>query len=104
MSTISVSDLKKKPAKQWLRSVGKAGLIVTSEGQPVAVLLRTDARSLAPTLSILRSVRALQAQSALQKAAVPNGTAKLTMSAIDAEIAAARRTRRRQRGSCSTPT
>ena len=93
MSTISVSDLKKRPAGQWLPSAGQDDVIVTAEGRPVAVLLRTDAESLAPTLAALRSVRALQAQAALQKAAVANGTDQLAQSDIDAEIAAARRAR-----------
>jgi len=96
MSTISVSDLKKRPANQWRKSAKKSGVIVTSQGQPVAVLLPIDAESLEPTLSTLRSVRALQAQAALQKGAEKNGTAALTMADIDGEIAAARRARRRK--------
>lgn len=67
---------------------------MTAEGEPLAVLLPVDAKTLEPTLSTLRSVRALQAQAALQQAATANGTDKLTMADIDAEIAAARRARR----------
>jgi len=96
VSTISVSELKKKPASQWLKSAGGDDLIITSKGQPVAVLLRIAAASVESTRSLLRSVRALQAQTALQQAAAANGTADLTLSAIDAEIAAARRDRRRK--------
>ncbi len=94
MRTISVSDLKRKPVRQWLQTAGKDDLIVTAEGQPVAVLVRADAKSLEPTLSTLRSVRALQAQAALQQAAVAKGTDKLSLAEVDAEIAAARRNRR----------
>jgi len=93
VSTISVTDLKKKPAKHW-RSTKKQQVVVTSEGEPLAVLLPVDAKTLEPTLSTLRSVRALQARAALQKAAAENGTDKLTMADIDAEIAAVRRARR----------
>lgn len=93
MSTISVTDLKKKPAKQW-RSAKRDQVIVTSDGKPVAVLLPVNSESLAPTLSTLRSVRALQAQAALQQAAAANGTDKLTMADIDAEVSAVRRARR----------
>ncbi|HEY9173063.1 MAG TPA: hypothetical protein VI136_12320 [Verrucomicrobiae bacterium] len=96
MSTITVSDLKRKPAGEWLPSAGEDDVVVTAEGQPVAVLLRTDAESLAPTLAALRSVRALRAQAALQKAAVSNGTDQLGLADIDAEIAAARHARRRR--------
>ena len=95
MSTISVSDLKKKPAKQWLKSAGKGDLVVTAKGQPVAVLLRIAPASVESTRALVRSVRALQAQAALQQAAA-NGTSGLSLSDIDAEIAAARRSRRRK--------
>ena len=94
MSTISLTKLKRRPAKQWKQK--KEHLVVTSKGRPRAVLLPIDGESVEPTLSILRSVRALQAQAALQKAASQNGTASLTMAQIDAEIAAARRARRKK--------
>ena len=96
MSTISVSDLKKKPAKQWLKSAGKQDLVVTSKGQPVAMLLRIASASVESTRALVRSVRALQAQAALQQAAGVGGTANLSLSDIDAEIAASRRARRRK--------
>lgn len=95
MSTISVSDLQKKPAKQWLKSAGKDDLVVTSKGQPVAVLLRIASASVESTRTLLRSVRALQAQASLQQAAA-SGAAELSMSDIDAEITAARLARRRK--------
>ena len=95
MSTISVSDLKKRPATQWLKSAGKDDLVITSKGQPVAVLLRIAAASLESTRALVRSVRALQAQSALQQAAVTSGASELSLADINAEIAATRRARRR---------
>ena|ERR1700722_20076575 len=97
MSTISVSDLKKKPAKQWLTSAGKDELVITSKGRPVAVLLRIAAASVESTRALVRSVRALQAQSALQQAAAASGAAELSISDIDAEIATSRRARRRRK-------
>jgi hypothetical protein len=96
MSTITVSELRKRPAKQWLKSAGKNDLVVTSKGQPVAVLLRIAAASVESTQALVRSVRALQAQSVLQQAAVASGTSQLSISDIDAEIASARRARRRK--------
>ncbi len=93
MGTISINDLKKQSADQWLKSVDRDDLIVTSQGRPVAVLLPINAKSLEPTLSALRSVRAVQAQIALQQAADANGTSGLSMDDIDAEIRAARQAR-----------
>lgn len=93
---MSVSELKKKPAKQWLKSASKDDLVITSKGQPIAVLLRIASASVESTRALVRSVRALQAQNALQQAAVVNGTSDFSMSDIDAEIAASRRARRRK--------
>jgi prevent-host-death family protein len=96
VSTISISELKRKPAGALLKSAARDDLVITSKGRPVAVLLRIAATSLKSTRALLRSLRALQAQTALQQAASANGTAALSMSEIDAEIAAARRARRRK--------
>jgi hypothetical protein len=96
VSTISVSDLKKKPARQWLKSASKGDLVITSNGQPVAILMRVAAASVESTRALVRSVRALQSQSALQHAAIASGAAELSMTDIDAEITAARRARRRK--------
>jgi len=94
--TISINDLKKQSDDQWLKSVDKDDLIVTSQGQPVAVLLPINAKSLESTLAALRSVRAVQAQAALQQAADANGTSGLSKDEIDAEIIAARQNRHRK--------
>jgi hypothetical protein len=94
VGTISISELKKKPAKQWLKSAGKSDLVVTSKGQPVAVLMRIATASVESTRSLMRSVRALQAQAALQQGAAASGSSELAMSDIDAEITAIRRGRR----------
>ena len=96
MSTISVSDLQKKPAKQWLQSARKGDLVITSKGQPVAVLIRIPSASMESTRALLRSVRALQAQASLQQAAAASGASELSMPDIDAEIAASRRALRRK--------
>jgi len=96
MSTISVTDLKKKPARQWLQSAANGDLVVTSKGRPVAVLLRIATASVESAQSFVRSIRALQAQSAIQAGAASSGAAELSPSDINAEIAAARRARRRR--------
>ncbi|MEI6083491.1 MAG: hypothetical protein WCS70_04240 [Verrucomicrobiota bacterium] len=95
MSTISVSDLKKQSAKQWGKSARKGDLVVMSQGQPVAVLLPVEASSVEATLSALRSVRALRAQSALQETSRANRVDRLTLAEIDAEITTVRQARRR---------
>lgn len=95
MSTITLTELRKKTNKRWLTSAGHDGWVVTAKGRPVAILTPTSADTLPATLAALRSARALQAMSSLQETAKANGTARLSMAAIDTEIAAARRARRK---------
>jgi prevent-host-death family protein len=95
VSTITVSELKRKPTEQWREAARAGDLVVTEQGEPVAVLVPIDAQSLEPTLSTLRSVRALRAQASLQEAARQNSTHELTTAEIDNEIAASRRARRK---------
>jgi hypothetical protein len=94
MGTISVSDLKRQPAKRWGKSGKKGDLVVMAQGRPVAVLLPVEAGSVEATLSALRSVRALRAQAALQEASTVHRTDRMTLTQIDAEIGVARRARR----------
>jgi prevent-host-death family protein len=96
MSAISVSELKKSPAGQWLKAAGQGDLVITSKGRPVAVLVRIAEASVESTRSLLRGVRALRAQHTLEQTAEANGLAGLSLSDIDGEIAAARRARRRK--------
>lgn len=93
MSTISLSELKEKPASQLVQAAGKEDVIVTSNGQPVALVLAVGPQSLEATQSMVRSVRALQAQAAMQHASA--GNPELSDAEIDAEIAAARKQRRK---------
>jgi hypothetical protein len=71
-------------------------MVVTSDGQPVAVLLPVSGANLQSVLSALRSVRATLALTELQKAAEANGTSALSEAEIDAEIDAVRQSRRRK--------
>jgi antitoxin (DNA-binding transcriptional repressor) of toxin-antitoxin stability system len=91
VSTISINELKEKPASQLVQAAGKEDVIVTSDGLPIALVLGLGLESLEATQSLVRSVRALQAQAALQRAALHDGTANLSDSNIDDEIAAVRK-------------
>lgn len=68
-------------------------MVITSKGRPIVVLLRVASASVESTRALVRSIRALQAQNALQHVAVVNGTGEFSKSDIDAEIAAARQGR-----------
>ena len=53
MSTIPVSELKNKPARQWLKSAGKDDLVAAKD-RPVAVLLGIAAASMESTRACAR--------------------------------------------------
>lgn len=82
--------------EQLLKTAGNDDLVITSKGKAVALLLKVAESSIDSTQSLVRSVRALQAQSALQREATVNGTVGISESDIDREILAARRGRRRK--------
>lgn len=92
LSTLFTSDLK-KPARQWFKSAGKDDLIVTSEGQPVAVLMCIASVSVEFPQAPLCSARALQAQAAFQQTAAASSASGLSPSNLDADIVACRRAR-----------
>ncbi len=79
------------PAKSWLKEAESGDWVVTAQGHPVAILVPTGAETLSSVRSLLRSVRALQAQAGLQRTAADNGTSQLSAADIEAEIAASRR-------------
>lgn len=95
MSTISVADLKKKSAVDLLKSAAEDNVVITSEGQPMALVFGIDGISMGTAESLMRSVAALRAQAALQEGARANGVSDLSAEEIDSEIAAARRERKR---------
>ncbi len=96
MSTISVAELKKKSAEDLLKTAVKDNLVITSDGKPVALVMDIEGVSVGSAEALMRSVTALKAQAALQQTSASIGTDTMTMSDIDAEIAATRRDRRKK--------
>lgn len=86
---ISVRELRNTPSEVW-EALTHDDLVLTSNGEPLAVLARIEGADVEGTLSALRRARAQQAVSRLRSAARVEGTATLTPEEIEAEIAAAR--------------
>jgi antitoxin (DNA-binding transcriptional repressor) of toxin-antitoxin stability system len=94
MRFVTVRDLRNTPTTVW-SALDKDDLVLTSNGDPVAVLVRVDEDDLDDTLAVVRRARAQQAVSRLRKQAAEAGTADLTEQEIEQEIAAARKERAR---------
>lgn len=93
---IASRELSAHPGRA-LAAVRRAGrALVTANGKPKAIMIPTSEATLARDLEMLDRVSLAQAVQALRVDSVANGTDRITMEEIDAEIAAARASRRRK--------
>ena len=92
------------PLRDWCAKTGKllkelerdGLLVVTENGSPTAVVLKVDPDNFDRELQSIARVRFARTIDSMRTSAKAAGTEKLTMKQIDAEIAAARRERRRR--------
>jgi hypothetical protein len=96
MKTFSIRDFRTRP-RQAQKALAEAGeALLTSNGRPVALMLRVDGDSLDETMETLRRARALQAVREIRQAAKARGLDRLSTKQIDAIIAKSRRARHRR--------
>jgi len=95
MKFISVRDLRGKSAEVWKNLPMEREMIVTSNGRPIAILSAVDESSLEESLSAFRQARAVEAVMSLQRQSIAQGTDRITMEEIDAEIKTVREKRQR---------
>ena len=94
MRLISISDLKTK-LTDILIKIKDEEIIVTSRGNPIAILFGVTEENLWKKLRVIRRSRALIALEEMQKKSLELGLDKLTDSQIEVEIQATRKERRR---------
>jgi antitoxin (DNA-binding transcriptional repressor) of toxin-antitoxin stability system len=95
MKFISVRDLRGKSAEVWKNLPTEREVIVTSNGRPIAILSAVNESTLEESLSAFRQARAVEAVMSLQRQSVAQGTDRITMEEIDAEIKTVREKRQR---------
>ena len=78
----------------WAALDAQRRMVVTSNGKPIAFLVRTSPETFDSTLEALRQAEALQALESIRQSARESGAAELSLDEINAEIAAARAARR----------
>jgi antitoxin (DNA-binding transcriptional repressor) of toxin-antitoxin stability system len=98
MSTtfLSSREISAAPGKVLRRLRRGSTTVVTANGKPVAILAATSGATLERDLSVFSRARFAQALAALQAAAANSGASRLSAGAVDTEIAAARKERRRR--------
>ena len=93
MKFLSVRDLRGKSAQVWKDLPNEREMIITSNGRPVAILAAINETNLEESLKAFRQARAVEAVASLQRRSVDQGTDKITMDEIDAEIQSVRKKR-----------
>ncbi len=94
MKFIPVRDLRIRPGRVW-KQLAEDEVVITSKGQPIALMTKVDASTLEKELACLRSARALAALEDIGRESKRRGTDRVSEGEIDAEIRAARKARRR---------
>ena len=93
MKFVSIRDLRGKSADVWKRLPAEGEMIITSNGRPIAILAAINESNLEESLSAFRQARAVEAVASLQRLSIGQGTDKISMDEIDAEIKAVRKKR-----------
>jgi len=93
MKFLSVRDLRGKSAQVWKDLPNEREMIITSNGRPVAILAAINETNLEESLKAFRQARAVEAVASLQRRSVDQGTDRITMDEIDAEIQSVRKQR-----------
>jgi antitoxin (DNA-binding transcriptional repressor) of toxin-antitoxin stability system len=95
MKFLSVRDLRGQSAKVWKELPGEREMVITSNGRPIAILAAINEANLEESLSAFRTARAIEATAYLQRRSVEQGTDRITLDEINAEIKAVRNKRAR---------
>ncbi len=93
MKFLSVRDLRGKSAQIWKELPVEREMVVTSNGRPIAILAAINEGNLEEALAAFRRARAVEAVVALQLRSAEQGTDKISLAEINAEIKAVRKKR-----------
>jgi antitoxin (DNA-binding transcriptional repressor) of toxin-antitoxin stability system len=90
MELVSIRELRGSTAEVRKRLEEQGELLLTANGQPIAILSRTDAQHAFEDALAIRRARARAALTRLQEASQRQGTAGLSPTAIDKLVKEAR--------------
>jgi len=96
MEFMTVRELSKSP-KDTLARLSKDGkAVLTNNGKPQAIIFKTNEENFERTLSVLQKLEFMQTISEIRLASLQNGNSKMSLEEINAEIAAARKERKKK--------
>ncbi len=95
MNFYTTRDFRIQPRQIWAKLSEVHELIITNNGKPSALMIEIDAENMEEILASVRQSMAMRATNKIRLNSMKNGNAHLTEEEIDAEIAEARKERRR---------
>jgi antitoxin (DNA-binding transcriptional repressor) of toxin-antitoxin stability system len=96
MKFVTIRELRSKTASIRQDLAKAREMVLTANGRPFAVMTPVSADTVEEEIQAIRRARTRAAIDGLRAAAKAAGADKLTMEDIDAEIAVARRARRKR--------
>lgn len=93
MKFLSVRDLRGKSSEVWKNLSREREMVITSNGRPIAILASTSESTFEESLSALRTARAIDAVSSLQRSSTGKRTSNISLSEINREIKSVRKQR-----------
>ncbi len=94
MNFIPVRKLRLQPAEVWKTLKKDNELIVTNNGNPVALMTPVNSENLEEIMLAFRRARAFLALDSINRGAIASGKNKITQTEIEKEIKAARKNRK----------
>ena len=95
MKFVSIRDLRLKPGEVWKMTKVEKGLVITSNGRPIAILTGVNGETFEDELDVIQRARALKALDNLHKESVMKRTHFSSDKEIQAEFEAIRKGKQR---------
>ncbi len=94
MNFVPVRKLRLQPAEVWKTLQKDDELIITNNGNPIALMTPVNSENLEETILAFRRSRALQALSSIHREAAASSKDKITQAEIEKEIKTVRKKRK----------
>ncbi|MBI4227252.1 MAG: hypothetical protein HY600_03135 [Candidatus Omnitrophica bacterium] len=94
MTFVTARDLRLHPAAVWGRLAKAHEVVITLKGRPIGILAKATEEEVEEILQAFRRARAAAAIARLRAEAEVSGASQMTVSEINREVRAVRRSRR----------
>lgn len=98
MQFLTIRELSKSPKESLTRLNKDKKAVLTNNGKPQALIIRIDENSFEKTLTMLQKLEFMQNLTEMRQVSMKNSNSEMTLDEINAEIKAARKSRKGKSG------